>query len=85
MIFSLLKIPKKTAAVLSGVMIALACLWGIAIWQDLTPRDLLGILLGSLVFLLAIMLGAVLLVLLVKGLGRLIRRLRSEDDPSEGQ
>lgn len=75
MIFSLLKLPKKTAAAISGILIAAASLWGIALWQDLTAQQLLSLVFGSLLFLLVTMLSSALLVLLVKLLGRLVKKL----------
>lgn len=62
MLFSLLKLRKKTSAVLAGILIALACLWGIAMWQHLSARDLLHLLAGTLLLILGIMLAAFLLV-----------------------
>ncbi|MFM1895998.1 MAG: hypothetical protein RLZZ385_1072 [Pseudomonadota bacterium] len=85
LIFSFLKLPKKTAAVLGGIMIAMACLWGIALWQDITPRQLFGLFIGSLLLVLAVMLAAVLLVLLGKGILRLLRKLGNQSQDSEGQ
>lgn len=80
MIFSLLKIRKKTASVLGGVIIALACLWGLALWQDLTPRQLLNLFLGSALLVLAMGLAAGLLVAVLKGIGRLLSRWRQPHD-----
>ena len=56
MIFSLLKIRKKTAAVLAGILIGMACLWGIAMWQNISPTQILMLLLGSVLFIAGIML-----------------------------
>ena len=33
MIFSLLNIRKKTAALISGIAIGVACLWGLSMWD----------------------------------------------------
>ena len=74
MIFSLLKLSKKTGAVLGGSMIALACLWGIAWWQDLSARQLLNLFLASLGFIVMVMLAALVLVVLLKLCMRLLRR-----------
>lgn len=71
MIFSLLKIRKKTAAVLAGTAIGMACLWGIAMWQEMTARELFNLFLGSLLFMLAI----AGIALLLAGLWRLLARL----------
>ncbi len=66
LIFSLLKIRKKTAATLSGVAIALATLWGLAMWQDISPEELVSILLSILLMLALIISSAVILIALFK-------------------
>jgi formate/nitrite transporter FocA (FNT family) len=73
LIFSLLKIRKKTSAVIAGLLIGGACLWGIAMWQDISPRQLFSILLGSFAFIFGIMLLALCLIALAKLLGRLVK------------
>ena len=35
MIFSFLKLRKKTAAALSGILICAGSLWGLSLWQDI--------------------------------------------------
>lgn len=65
MIFSLLKINKKTSAVIASICIGIACLWGIALWQDLSPDQLFNLFLGSLVFIAAIILIAGLVIALI--------------------
>ena len=35
MIFSFLKLRKKTAAALSGILIGAGSLWGLSLWQDI--------------------------------------------------
>lgn len=79
MIFSLLKLGKKTSAVISGVLIAAACLWGIAWWQDWTPDQLLNLFIGSLFLILVVMLAAIALVALVKLGSYLLRRIRNRN------
>lgn len=79
MIFSLLKIRKKTGAVIAGILIGMACLWGIALWQDIPPRQLLTLLAGSLLLVLAIMLLAMLLIGALKLAGRLLEGARNRD------
>ena len=74
LIFSLLNLRKKTSAVVGGIMIAMACLWGIAWWQDLSPRQLLNLLLGTLLLIVGIMLLAVILVVVFKLVGRWLQR-----------
>lgn len=76
MIFSLLKLNRKTSAVAGGSMIAVGCLWGIAWWQDLSARELLNLFLGSLFLILGIMALALLLV----AVSKMIRALLSGRD-----
>lgn len=86
MIFSLIKVRKKTSTVIAGVMIGVACLWGIAMWQDVSARQLFNVLLGSLALILGIMLTALLVIVTLKGVGKLIRKSlpgdESDEDPS---
>ena len=82
MIFSLLKIRKKTSAVIAGILIGAACLWGIAMWQDIPPRQLLTLLLGSFAFIFGIMLIAFCLIAMVK---LILRVLRPSDDTADEQ
>jgi len=72
LIFSLLKIRKKTSAVIAGILIGMACLWGIAMWQDIPPRQLLNLFIGSFAMLFGIMLLAIIVIVLFKGAARLI-------------
>ncbi|NQV69719.1 MAG: hypothetical protein HQ498_06810 [Pseudohongiella sp.] len=65
MIFSLLKLPKKTTAIISGIAIALGSLWGVSIWQDISREEILNLLLGSVLMLGGIMLSALLLLILL--------------------
>ena len=62
MIFSLLKIRKKTASVLAGITIAALSLWGLSFWQHITLLEILNILGGTLAMLAAIVTGAFLLI-----------------------
>ena len=62
MIFSLLKIRKKTASVLAGITIAALSLWGLSFWQNITLLEILNILGGTLAMLAAIVTGAFLLI-----------------------
>jgi uncharacterized membrane protein len=77
LIFSLLKIRKKTAAVLVGIACGLASIWVVASWQNISMEEILNMLLGSILLLGGIMLAALSLVaafsLLRKLLGKLSR------------
>ena len=42
--FSLLKVRKKTSAVIASVCIGALCLWGIASWQDISRAEMLTVL-----------------------------------------
>lgn len=83
MIFSLIKVRKKTSTVIAGIMIGLACLWGIAMWQDISARQLFNVLLGSLALILGIMLIALLVIVTLKGVGKLIRKSLPGSDSDE--
>lgn len=79
MIFSLLKIRKKTAAVLAGIGAGLACIWVVAAWQDLSLQDIFSMLLGSVLLLAGIMLAAFCLVATFSLLKKLLRKIGSAD------
>ncbi len=78
MIFSLLKINKKTSATLAGIAIGAASLWGLSMWQDISRVELLRLLLAVLIMLGALALVALWAValgkLLIAGARRLTRR-----------
>lgn len=74
MIFSFLNVRKKTAAAISGIVIAIGSLWGLAIWQDISRQEMQSMLLGTVFMLVGIMLAAVLLIILVA----LIRKIFSK-------
>lgn len=74
MIFSLLKIRNKTAAVLLGIACGLACVWVVASWQELSVEELLGMLLGSVLLLVGIMLTALCLVLVFSLVKKLLHK-----------
>jgi len=79
LIFSLLKIRKKTAGVLAGIAAGLACVWVVAAWQDLTVQDLFNMLLGSVFFVGGIMLAAICIVAVFTVLKKLLQGIsRSE-------
>jgi hypothetical protein len=77
LIFSLLKIRKKTAAVLVGIACGIACVWVVATWQNLSMAEILNMLLGSILFLGGIMLAALCLVALFSLLRKLLSRINS--------
>ncbi len=85
MIFSLLNIRKKTAAALSGIAIAIGCLWGMSIWQDIGRQEMLQMLLASVLMLGSIIVAALLLIVVFKLIANLFSRFsesNSEDDNS---
>jgi|TARA_B110000211_G_scaffold131201_1_gene150691 hypothetical protein len=77
LIFSLLKIRKKTAAVLVGIACGIACVWVVATWQNLSMAEILNMLLGSILFLGGIMLAALCLVAVFSLLRKLLSRINS--------
>ncbi len=64
--FSLLKVRKKTSAVIASVAIGALCLWGIASWQDISRAEMLTILGGTVLMLAAIMLSAFVIIAAIK-------------------
>ena len=75
MIFSFLKIRKKTAGIFFGILVGGLCLWAIASWQNLTLEDMLSILVGTVLMLGGIMLAAFLLIAGFKFAGKLSNRV----------
>lgn len=70
MIFSFLKLRKKTAAALSGILIGAGSLWGLSMWQDI-PLEALAVQLGALLLLL------LTIVCVAAFIGFVISRFRS--------
>ena len=79
MIFSLLKIRKKTAAVLAGISAGLASVWVVAAWQDISLQELFGMLIGSILLLVGIMLAALCLVVVFSLLKKLLQKISPSD------
>jgi|TARA_B100000959_G_scaffold284782_2_gene357351 hypothetical protein len=75
LIFSLLKIRKKTSAILAGITIGAICLWGVSYWQNIPPGEIFTILLSSMVFLLVIILCALLIIATFKLAARTLANL----------
>ena len=82
MIFSLLNVRKKTAAMIAGVVIGALCLWGIVAWQNVSREELLNILLGSVLMLGMIILAAFIMIVVIKLLGRGLSKIRADDSES---
>ena len=80
MIFSLLNVRKKTAAILAGITIGALCLWAIAAWQNLSREELLDVLLGTVIMLAAIMLSAFTIIACFKLVTRIIGKLGASDN-----
>lgn len=83
MIFSLLNVRKKTAAVLAGIAIALLCLWGLSMWQDISIEEMFNILVGTVIMLGVIMLGAFLLIVAFKLLIRIWQKVANSPESAE--
>lgn len=75
MIFSFLNVRKKTAAIISGIAIAIGSLWGVSMWQDISRQELQSMLLGSVFMLGGIMLAAILLIVLIALLRKVISKI----------
>lgn len=80
MIFSLLPVRRKSAALAAGLGIGAVCLAAIIWWRDVSWREAAALLLGVLLMLLAVMSAALAAVALFKGAGAALRRLRGGDD-----
>ena len=85
LIFSLLNVRKKTAAIIAGLAIGATCLWAISAWQNISREELIDILLASLLMLGGVMVTALVSVAGFKLVVRLIKRMRSENCPSSDQ
>ena len=79
MIFSLLKIRKKTAAVLAGIACGLASIWVVASWQNLSTEEILNMLLGSILLVGGIMVAALCLVIVFSLLRKLLSRIGNSE------
>ena len=79
MIFSLLKIRKKTAAVLVGIACGLASIWVVASWQNLSTEEILNMLLGSILLVGGIMVAALCLVIVFSLLRKLLSRISNSE------
>lgn len=82
MIFSLLNVRKKTAATLAGISIGALCLWGVAMWQDISVQELFNSLLAILLLLVTVIGAAFLLIAAIK---LSLRVLRSSTQKSNNQ
>lgn len=85
LIFSLLNVRKKTAAIIAGLAIGATCLWAISAWQNISREELIDILLASLLMLGGVMVTALVSVAGFKLVVRLIKRMRSENYPPSDQ
>ncbi len=85
MIFSLLNLRKKIAAAIAGITIGAACLWGVAMWQDISPRELFNMFLAVLLMIVVIMLLAVAAIAIIKMLGKMAGGLAGSETDIEQQ
>ena len=85
LIFSLLNVRKKTAAIIAGLAIGATCLWAISAWQNISREELIDILLASLLMLGGVMITALISVAGFKLVVHLIKRMLSENWPSSDQ
>ncbi len=82
MIFSMLNLRKKTSATVAGVVIAGLCLWGVAMWHNMSRGEILNILLGSVLLVLAIIGMAFLLIVCFKLIGKMLGKVFGNDEDS---
>lgn len=73
MIFSLLKLRKKTAAVVGGISTGALCLWALVMWQNVSVEELTGLLLNTLLMLVMIIVTALLIIVAFKGLAKIAK------------
>jgi hypothetical protein len=83
LIFSLLNVRKKTAATLAGIAVGGLCLWGVAMWQDISVQELFNLLISILVMLTAVIGAALLLIIVIKLSFRLLGRLITSNSGDE--
>ncbi|MEX0740440.1 MAG: hypothetical protein WD071_13940 [Pseudohongiella sp.] len=76
------RISRRNRAVIGGVIIALGSIYALAVSYNIPGAELLWFLVGSALVLLAAMLAAMMLVLLIKGLGLMWRKLLPGSAPS---
>lgn len=69
------RISRRNRAVIGGLIIGLGSIYALAVSYNIPRAELLWFLVGSALVLLAAMLAALILVLVVKGLGLIWRRL----------
>ena len=77
LIFSLLKVRKKTASILAGITIAALSLWGLSMWQNISQAEILNILFSTIIMLTVIIIGASLLIIITKLLLRVLKKKSS--------
>ena len=77
LIFSLLKVRKKTASILAGITIAALSLWGLSMWQNISQAEILNILFSTIIMLTVIIIGASLLIIITKLLLRVLKKTSS--------
>jgi hypothetical protein len=73
LIFSLLKLRKKTAAVVGGISTGALCLWALAMWQNVSVEELTALLLNTLLMLGVIIFAALLIIVAFKGIVKIAR------------
>ena len=77
LIFSLLKVRKKTASILAGITIAALSLWGLSMWQNISQAEILNILFSTIIMLTVIIIGASLLIIITKLILRVLKKTSS--------
>jgi len=80
-----LKIAKSTRATISGIMIAIASLYALAMAYDEARDNLLRFFIGTVLLVVIVMGGAIAVVALVRLLRKLLGTLSHDRDDSDGQ
>ena len=80
-----LKIAKSTRATISGILIAIACLYVLAMAYDEARDNLLRFFISTLLLVVIIMGGAIALVALIRLLRRLMDKVTNNRSDSDRQ
>tara|TARA_B100000900_G_C20274875_1_gene591575 strand:+ start:48 stop:311 length:264 start_codon:yes stop_codon:yes gene_type:complete len=83
LIFSLLNVRKKTAAIIAGLAIGVTFLWAISAWQNISRDELISILFASILMLGGVMVTAILAVAGLKLMARLLTRIFFAKSPPD--
>lgn len=80
-----LRIAKSTRATISGILIAIACLYALAMAYDEARDNLLRFFISTVLLVVIVMGGAVAMVALIRLLRRLLDKVTNNRNDSDGQ